>query len=80
MISRWWRSRQVGKQIAAGVLGLISGLAGLGALLLIAWRIYERLWNDSLAALVLLLLIFGIAGVLVGWFLGMLVFSAVRGE
>jgi hypothetical protein len=42
--------------------------------------IYRRLWGDSPTALVVIVLLFGAAGLYAGWLLGVIVFSALRGS
>ncbi|OLB85027.1 MAG: hypothetical protein AUI15_33450 [Actinobacteria bacterium 13_2_20CM_2_66_6] len=67
------------RQMGATVLALVAGAAGFGGLLLAGYLLYVRLWGDSPTALVVIILLFGTAGLYAGWILGMLVFSAVRG-
>ena len=69
-----------GRRLGAAVLGVIAGAAGFGILQLAGYLLYQRLWGDSPAALGVILVLFGAAGLYAGWILGMLVFSAVRGS
>ncbi|HYZ03092.1 MAG TPA: hypothetical protein VFA92_16470 [Candidatus Binatia bacterium] len=66
--------------VGAAALGLGAGAGALVVLLLAGWLLYQRLWGDSVLALTAIAVLFGIAGLYAGWLLGMLVFSAVRGE
>jgi hypothetical protein len=68
-----------GRQLAASLAGLLAGLAAFTLLLLAGLLLYQRLWGDSTAALVGLVLVGGAAGAYGGWLLGVLVYSAVRG-
>ena len=65
--------------VGAAALGLVAGAGGLFVLLLAGWLLYRRLWGDSVVALTVVAVLFGIAGLYAGWLLGMVVFSAVRG-
>jgi hypothetical protein len=65
--------------VGAAALGLGAGAAALALLLLAGWILYQRLWGDSVLALGVVAVLFGLAGLYAGWLLGMLVFSAVRG-
>jgi hypothetical protein len=47
--------------------------------MLAGWLLYQRLWGDSAAALAVIVVLFGAAGLYAGWILGIIVFSAVRG-
>ena len=49
-------------------------LVGAGYLL------YVRLWDGSVGILIAVLIVFGAAGGYAGWLLGVLVFSASRGD
>ena len=66
--------------VGAAALGLGAGAGALVVLLLAGWLLYQGLWGDSVLALAVVAVLFGIAGLYAGWLLGMLVFSAVRGE
>lgn len=68
-----------GRRLGAAGLGLAAGAAGFSVLVLAGHFLYQRVWGDSLPALVLVNALFGAAGVYAGWILGMVVFSAVRG-
>ncbi|HYZ02047.1 MAG TPA: hypothetical protein VFA92_11180, partial [Candidatus Binatia bacterium] len=62
--------------VGAAALGLGAGAAALAVLLLAGWLLYQRMWGDSVLALAVVAVLFGIAGLYAGWLLGMLVFSA----
>ncbi|MGH7877790.1 MAG: hypothetical protein ACRENM_08980 [Candidatus Dormibacteraceae bacterium] len=66
-------------RLAASVVGLGSGLAGFVLLLLAGLLLYQRLWGDSIGALVAILVVFGGFGAYGGFLLGLLAFSAIRG-
>ncbi|HZU18618.1 MAG TPA: hypothetical protein VFD01_18700 [Candidatus Dormibacteraeota bacterium] len=66
------------RRAGAVALASVAGAIGLGGLLVAGWMLYQRLWGDSLPALVVIETLFGAAGVYAGWILAMLVFSAVR--
>jgi hypothetical protein len=68
-----------GRHVGATVLGLIAGVAGFAALLLVGYLLYRRVWGDWVPGLIGMILLFGTAGSYAGWILGMVVFSAVRG-
>jgi hypothetical protein len=61
--------------VAGGVAGAIAG----AALFLLGALVYQRLFLNSVLALVLVVLVFGAAGLYAGWLAGMMAFSAVRG-
>ena len=67
------------RRLTATVLGTLAGAAGFGTLMLAGWLLYRRLWGDSPTALVVIVLLFGAAGLYAGWLLGVIVFSALRG-
>jgi hypothetical protein len=48
--------------------------------MLAGWLLYRRLWGDSATALLVIVVIFGAAGLYAGWLLGVIVFSALRGS
>jgi hypothetical protein len=48
--------------------------------MLAGYLLYQRVWGDSVTALVVVLVLSGAAGLYAGWILGMIVFSAVRGS
>jgi hypothetical protein len=66
------------RQLWGGLLGLLAGLAVLTAALAIAYVFSQRLWTDSLIALAIFGVIFGVAGAFAGWLVGVLVYSAIR--
>ena len=61
------------------MVGLLAGASGFAALMLAGWLLYQRLWADSTTALVVVVVLFGAAGLYAGWILGVVVFSAVGG-
>jgi hypothetical protein len=67
------------RRLAATLLGLLAGASGFIALLAAGWLLYRRLWGDSPVALVVIVALFGAAGLYAGWLLGVIVFSALRG-
>jgi len=69
-----------GRDLGATILGLAAGAAGFAGLLLVGYLLYRRVWGDSVPALIGISVLFGAAGLYAGWILGMLVFSAVRGQ
>lgn len=66
-------------RLGALVAGFAVGVLGFAALLLLGLVLYRRLFGDSAAALVVITLLFGLAGAYAGWLLGVIVFSALRG-
>jgi hypothetical protein len=68
------------RRLTATLLGVLAGAAGFGALMMAGWLLYHRLWGDSATALVIIVLLFGAAGLYAGWLLGVIVFSALRGR
>jgi hypothetical protein len=68
------------RRLTATLLGVLAGAAGFGALMMAGWLLYRRLWGDSATALVIIVLLFGAAGLYAGWLLGVIVFSALRGR
>lgn len=67
------------RRLTAALLGVLAGAAGFALLLLAGWLLYRRLWGDSVAALGVIVALFGAAGLYAGWLLGVIVFSALRG-
>jgi hypothetical protein len=68
------------RSLTATLLGVLAGAGGFGALMLAGWLLYRRLWGDSATALLVIVVIFGAAGLYAGWLLGVIVFSALRGS
>jgi hypothetical protein len=68
-----------GRRLGATVIGILAGATGFTTLMLAGWLLYQRLWGDSAAALVVIVALFGAAGLYAGWILGIIVFSAVSG-
>jgi hypothetical protein len=69
-----------GRRLAAAAVGGVAGVIAGAALFLLGSLVYQRLFVNSLLALVLVAVIFGAAGLYAGWLAGMMAFSAVRGE
>ena len=65
-------------------LAVVSvGIVGLGTFVLLlaaGLLLYDRLWSGSSSILVAVCLAFGGVGAYAGWLLGVIVFSATRGE
>ncbi len=68
-----------GRHLGAALIGLAAGTIGFAGLELAGYLLYRRVWGDSVPALLVMALGFGVAGLYAGWILGMVVFSAVRG-
>jgi hypothetical protein len=68
------------RHLTATVLGTLAGAGGFATLMLAGWLLYRRLWGDSPTALLVIVLVFGAAGLYAGWLLGVIVFSALRGS
>ena len=68
------------RHLTATLLGTLAGAAGFATLMLAGWLLYRRLWGDSPTALLVIVLVFGAAGLYAGWLLGVIVFSALRGS
>jgi hypothetical protein len=62
--------------LIAGVVGLLLFAAMISGGLLL----YQRVYGDSIVALVVILAVFGGLGAYLGWLVGVLVFSTVRGS
>lgn len=60
-------------------MGGAAGVMAGAVLFLLGALVYQRLFLNSLFALVLVVLVFGAAGLYAGWLAGMMAFSAVRG-
>ncbi|HEX6348725.1 MAG TPA: hypothetical protein VF160_04965 [Candidatus Dormibacteraeota bacterium] len=60
----------------AGAAGIVAcaALCFLGAL------VYQRMFESSLPALLVIALVFGGSGLYAGWLAGTMAFSAVRGD
>ena len=69
-----------GRDLGATLVGVVAGGVGFGVLILAGYLLYQRVWGDSVTALVVVLVLSGAAGLYAGWILGMIVFSAVRGS
>ena len=68
------------RRLTATLLGALAGAGGFGTLMLGGWLLYRRLWGDSATALLVIVVLFGAAGLYAGWLLGLIVFSALRGR
>ena len=68
-----------GRRLPAILLAALAGCAGFSLLALFGWVLYQRVFQDSLAALLIVGLIFGAGGLYGGWLLSMIVFSALSG-
>ena len=66
------------RHLGAALAGTVAGLAVFAASLLLGYALYVRLWNGSVTALILALIVFAAAGAYFSWLLGVLVFSGVR--
>ena len=60
--------------------GVVAGGGALALLMAAGLLLYQRLWQGSLPILILVRVVFGAAGGYGGWLLGVLVFSAARGD
>jgi ABC-type branched-subunit amino acid transport system permease subunit len=67
------------RRLAAAAVGGVAGAVAGAALFLLGALVYQRLFLNSLFALVLVAVVFGGAGLYAGWLAGMMAFSAVRG-
>jgi hypothetical protein len=67
------------RHVGATAIAAAAGAVGFGVLLLAGYLLSQRLWPDSLLALIVVTAVFGVFGLYAGWILGMLVFSSVRG-
>ena len=54
------------RSLTATLLGVLAGAGGFGALMLAGWLLYRRLWGDSATALLVIVVIFGAAGLYAG--------------
>jgi hypothetical protein len=70
----------VSRRLGAALVGLLTGASGLVVMLLLGWLLYQRLFGDSILALVVILGLFGVVGLYSGWLLGLVAFSAVLGS
>ncbi len=61
------------------VLAALAGCAGFCLMAVLAWVLYQRVFQDSIGAFVVMGLIFGVGGLYGGWLLSMVVFSALSG-
>lgn len=68
------------RPLAAGLLAAATFVAVFAGGLLAGYELYDRLLRGSTFALVVLLLIFAVAGAYGGWLLGLIVFAAARGR
>ena len=68
-----------GRRLAAAAVGSLAGVIAGAALFLLGALVYQRLFPNSVFALLLVAVVFGGAGLYAGWLAGMMAFSAVRG-
>jgi hypothetical protein len=66
------------RSLGALVVGGAAGLLVFGGLLAAGLLLYQRVYGDSLAALVVILAVFGGLGAYLAWLVAVLAFSAVR--
>ncbi len=67
------------RRLNALVLAALAGCAGFCLMAVLAWVLYQRVFQDSIGAFVVMGLIFGVGGLYGGWLLSMVVFSALSG-
>lgn len=68
-----------GHRFPAVVLAALAGCSAFFLLVLFGWVLYQRVFQDSLAALLIVGLLFGAGGLYGGWLLSLIVFSALSG-
>ena len=68
------------RDLTAAAIALIAGAAVFGVLLVSGVVVYERLFAGSPLMLVALAVVGGAIGAYSGWLLGLIVFSALRGD
>jgi hypothetical protein len=66
------------RSLGAFVIGGAAGVLVFAAMLAGAVLLYQRLYGDSLPALIILLAVFGGLGAYLAWLVGVLIFSRVR--
>jgi hypothetical protein len=66
------------RSLGAFVIGGAAGVLVFAAMLAGAVLLYQRLYGDSLPALIVLLAVFGGLGAYLAWLVGVLIFSSVR--
>jgi hypothetical protein len=69
-----------GRRLVAAVFGFVAGGAAFLLLLGAGLLVYQRLWTGSGLFLAGIELLFGAAGAYAGWLIGIIVFSALRGQ
>ncbi|HEX6349630.1 MAG TPA: hypothetical protein VF160_09600 [Candidatus Dormibacteraeota bacterium] len=57
-----------------------AGVVACAALFFLGALVYQRMFESSLPALLLIALVFGGSGLYAGWLAGTMAFSAVRGD
>jgi hypothetical protein len=72
--------RPAGRRLGAAIVAGAAGLVACAALFFLGALVYQRLFMSSLPALVVVVLVFGGAGLYAGWLAGTMAFSAVRGD
>jgi hypothetical protein len=60
-------------------VGGVAGAIACAALFLLGALVYQRLFPNSVFALLLVAVVFGASGLYAGWLAGMMAFSAIRG-
>jgi hypothetical protein len=66
------------RSLGALAAGAVVGLAAFAFLVAAGVLLYQRVYGDSLLALLVILLIFGGLGAYLAWLVGVLVFSVLR--
>ena len=66
------------RSLGAFVVGGAAAIVVFGALLSAGLLLYQRVYGDSLPALLVILAVFGGFGAYLSWLVGVLAFSAVR--
>ena len=68
------------RRLAALVTGGFSGACGFALVIGAGFLLYQRLWAGSTPILIAVLVGSAVIGAYAGWLLGVLVFSAARGD
>ena len=66
------------RTLGASLVGVVAGLVVFGAMLGGGFLLYQRVYGDSLPALVVIMVVFGGLGAYLAWLVGVLIFSGVR--
>jgi hypothetical protein len=67
----------VSRRVGATAVGALTAGVGLLVTLLLGWLLEQRLFGDSIPALVAILVVFGLGGLYAGWLLGLVLYSAI---